>query len=304
MKKLIFLFFPFLLFADTLFWYDGLNVPFVLDSSHYLGSCKPGDTYPGNALTYCISGGFYSYAGDASGYNMSCLKNNAHSIIFYGSDYHETASSAYNTVSNSAAHGYEYSGTFCKNKPGYVYNANDNIWYPTSPDSNNSTPICPDGKQWNADEEKCVNTPTCPDYDTMLKQVAPNCGGSSYVKNVECNSSTGKISYTCMQCSDIKDSLLNNCQSQGKLLTFNCTSSDTSLKFSYQCVVPPSDTNNSNSGSSDNNSSDVSNTQDGCLKSGGNWLCVSDDCQCIYSDNGSGSNNGSSSDSGSSLQCK
>ena len=152
MKKIILLLFSFSFFLygyildyDSAGRYSGIYLQYNSLGSYK--SCNSNINFILDGVGYQIT-----LSGKSSEFNLECIKNNSIKKDFI-----------YCSGSYSFSHvAYIFNDDFCKNKPGYVYNPNDNVWYPSSSDS---TPICPPGKDWNGTQ--CIGLNDCPAYTTL-----------------------------------------------------------------------------------------------------------------------------------------
>lgn len=148
MRKIILLFFPFLVFAsildvDSQGGFEGLYLQY--SSLGPSKSCH-------SSISFILNGVGYQITTDASlqrnEWNLQCIKENSVKKPF-----------TYCSGSYSYSHfAYIFNGDFCKKKPGYIYNPNDNTWYPTSGEG---SPICPNSEVYDNKNNKCVPLPPC-----------------------------------------------------------------------------------------------------------------------------------------------
>jgi len=149
-------------------------------------------------------------------YNFNCIKRNKFSsfVLYEGLFYNRITCYKVSEIS------------FCKNRKGYIYNENDNVWYPVNGDPD-LQPVCPDGKVFDFDEEKCVdNKKSC---SSAFKECSAKCGKSANIKYYKCKVIDNKLSYKC-ECATCKDLIklaINNCSSKNmKVDNFSCSDKD------------------------------------------------------------------------------
>ena len=289
---------------------------FKNNGNYFNSQCAKGKSF----YLYSVKGKTYLFSSNSclnsANYNISCLTKNiiakfiSYVYLYPGGGYCE---SDYYSPGNYMAID-DNRLEFCMNKEGYFYNSNLDAWIPTD---NSKNPICPDGKQWNKNEGKCIGLDDCPKGtflykgecitpDNYIKQLFPD--KYNWVKT-HCFSKYQSLSFTVgndensysqcnviYKCDNGKEAVFQ--VSCGKSSNGKTTNNKTEKKSSnsnnevnnsekcYDDEVLVIEGNNVycekiNNVFKDNKNNSITNEEQ-CNTSGGSWLCVDGKCKCIF----------------------